>query len=158
MQAAAEPVSSDGEDKPVEPDLLDELRATSNEYFAGTYQSRAASPSSESMAAHTLVAVAANGHVDPHQQQQLMYMDGGGGGGVFPVQQQAAAVVRSDNVGDGDQVMMGMTGFSSFSNFYGATWMDDGFSDTQTQPWEISWDVPPNDYFVNGMPRMGPVV
>ncbi|KAF8540336.1 hypothetical protein BDD12DRAFT_804582 [Trichophaea hybrida] len=139
-----------------EPDLLDELQATSTEYFAGSFRSRAASTepaSRESVAAHALVSVTSNGdQLDPHSQLLSSHMEPGGFSelGVTPV---GSNLQYDSGLIDKDpEAINGMSGLMNFSSFF--EWLEDGFAETQAIPWEFSWDGPPSNYFMSS--RMSP--
>jgi len=132
---------SDADERPVEPDLLDELQSTSNEYFAGTYQSRAVStepPCRDSVAAHTLVAVASNGQHGLHSQILSSYTEGPIGRSMTP------GVTGQFDLGGGmmdkadTEVYTG--GLTDFSDPFGWMARGDGAyaAETQAVPWEFS--------------------
>jgi len=139
-----------------EPDLLDELQATSTEYFAGSFRSRAGSTEPairESVAAHSLVSVASNGQLDPHGQLISPHLESGGFSelGVTPVGsnlQYHSGIMDKDS-----EVINGMSGLMDFSSFFG--WLEDGVAETQAIPWEFSWDGPPSNYFLSSRTSPG---
>jgi hypothetical protein len=156
---------SDTEDRPVEPDLLDELRKTSNEYFAGSYQqSRAASvepASRESVAAHALVSVASHGQMGaPHNPLLTPYLDSGGppppmpltpSGVHHPVYDAGTPMMDKDS----EMMAAGMFGLTDFSSFLG--WLDESrFNENQAIPWEFSWDGSPSTYYMTTPAGMSP--
>lgn len=148
--------------RPAEPDLLDELQATSNEYFAVSYRSRAGSdepPSRESLAAHALVSVASNGQDQNQMMPPPPYISvtESSMGVVSSMQQSGLEALHMERepeiIAAG---MAGMVGMGDFSNFFG--WFEEGgFNESPAAvPWELSWDGPPNNYFASANPRMGP--
>jgi hypothetical protein len=164
-QKTGERDPSDTEDKPVEPDLLDELWKISNEYFAGSYQqSRApsAEPASrESVAAHALVSVASHGQMaTPHNPLLTTYLDSSGPPPPMPLT--PSGVHHAYDTGpppmmdkDSEMVTAGMFGLTDFSSFLG--WLDESrFAENQAIPWEFSWDGSPSAYYMTTPAGMSP--
>jgi len=151
---------SDVGEGPVEPDLLDELRSTSNDYFSGSFRSRSVSTepaTQESVAAHTLVSVASNGQHDHHSQIIPSYIDSKG----FMGPSMTPGMTGQFDLG-GETLVKPATnmygvGMADFFNPFG--WMDPGgdgggYAEAQAVPWEFSWDGPPSNFFMSAQTEM----